>query len=330
MTYSLAMPWVLTLLPLPWLVWRFLPPHRDRVAAIRVPFFRQITDAAGLEARAGAVVLRRKRIQVFAAAAVWVLVIVGLARPERLGEPVVVETAARDVVLALDISGSMDERDFKADDGSRQQRLDAVKSVIRNFIAERSGDRIALIIFGTRAYVQAPFTEDLQSLIAFLDQIVVGIAGPNTALGDAIGLGIQTFEASEVDKRLMILLSDGTDTSSRMTPINAAQIASEKGVVVYTVGVGDPDATGESRVDLETLQDIANRTGGQFFFADDETALTAVYSEIDKQNPRATETLSYRPRRSLAHLPLALALLIVLGTVTVFTFAQHRKTRASQ
>ncbi|GAA6192608.1 VWA domain-containing protein [Phaeobacter sp. NW0010-22] len=330
MSYSIAMPWVLILLPLPWLVWRFLPPHRDQVAAIRVPFFRQITEAAGVEARAGAVVLRRKRIQVIAAIAVWVLVLVGLSRPERLGEPIVVETAARDVVLALDISGSMDDRDFKTADGSRQQRLEAVKSVIRSFIAERSGDRIALIIFGTRAYVQAPFTEDLQSLNGFLDQIVVGIAGPNTALGDAIGLGIQTFEASEVEKRLMILLSDGTDTSSRMTPINAAQIASDKGVVVYTVGVGDPDATGESRVDLATLKEIANRTGGQFFFADDETALTAVYSEIDKQNPRATETLSYRPKRSLTHLPFALALLIILGTVAGFTLSQRRNARARQ
>lgn len=330
MSYSIALPWVLILLPLPWLIWRFVPPHRDRVAAIRVPFFRQITEAAGIEARSGAVVLRRKRVQVIAGVAIWVLVLFGLARPERLGDPIVVETAARDVVLALDISGSMDERDFKSADGERQQRLEAVKSVIRSFIAERSGDRIALIIFGTRAYVQAPFTEDLQSLNGFLDQIVVGIAGPNTALGDAVGLGIKTFQASEVDKKLMILLSDGTDTSSRMTPINAAQIASDNDVVVYTVGVGDPDATGESRVDLATLQDIADRTGGQFFFADDETALTAVYSEIDKQNPRATETLSYRPRRNLSHLPFALALLILLGTVAGFTLSRHNSLRASQ
>jgi Ca-activated chloride channel homolog len=330
MSYSIALPWVLILLPLPWLIWRFVPPHRDRVSAIRVPFFRQITEAAGIEARSGAVVLRRKRVQVIAGVAIWVLVLFGLARPERLGDPIVVETTARDVVLALDISGSMDERDFKSADGERQQRLEAVKSVIRSFIAERSGDRIALIIFGTRAYVQAPFTEDLQSLNGFLDQIVVGIAGPNTALGDAVGLGIKTFQASEVDKKLMILLSDGTDTSSRMTPINAAQIASDNGVVVYTVGVGDPDATGESRVDLATLQDIAVRTGGQFFFADDETALNAVYSEIDKQNPRATETLSYRPRRNLSHMPFALALLILLGTVAGFTLSQHNSLRASQ
>lgn len=327
-TLTLAYPWLLLLLPAPWLIWRFVPPHRNRVPAIRIPFFRQLTRASGLEARQGAVVLARTRLQMAAAIAVWVLLVLALARPERLGEPVVIETAARDVVLALDLSGSMDARDFEGQDGAPVQRLQAVKEVMRQFITERDGDRMAMITFGTRAFVQAPFTEDLQSLSGFLDQSVVGMAGPNTALGDAIGLGIRTFEASDVDQRLMILLSDGADTSSRMTPVNAAALAADRGVVIYTIGVGDPDGAGEDRVDLGALQDIAKRTGGQFFFAGDEAALAQVYAEIDKQNPRSVETTSFRPSENLSHWPLGLALIIGLGAVIALHLGHRRRARS--
>jgi Ca-activated chloride channel homolog len=326
-TISLAYPWLLLLLPAPWLIWRFAPPHRNRVAAIRIPFFRHLTQAGGIEARPGAVVLARKRVQMAGAIAIWALLVLALAGPERLGEPVSIETSARDMVLALDISGSMDTNDFKGENGQPVQRLQAVKDVMRQFIAERDGDRMAMIVFGTRAFVQAPFTEDLQSLNGFLDQSVAGMAGPNTALGDAIGLGIRTFEASEVDQRLMILLSDGADTSSRMTPVNAAALAADRGVVIHTIGVGDPTGTGEDRVDLDTLQDIARRTGGQFFFAGDGAALTQVYAEIDKQNPRRVETLSYRPSQSLTHVPLGLALIIGLGLVMGLHLAQAGRAR---
>lgn len=321
MNYVLALPWALALLPLPWLVWRFAPPRRERVRAIRVPFFRMITDAADIEPSAGAAVLSRSKIQMTAAVAIWLCLVLALARPERLGEPIVIETAARDIVLALDISGSMDDRDFVAEDGNRMQRLEAVKEVVEQFIDARDSDRMALIVFGTRAFVQAPFTEDLQSLKGFLDQTVVGMAGPNTALGDAIGLSVRTFEASEVEQRLLILLSDGADTSSRMTPINAAEIAAQNGVTIQTIGVGDPEASGEDRVDLAALQDIADRTGGAFFYAGDEAALIDVYTQIDALNPRVVETTSFRPKEDLTFIPASAALLILLLTV----FALHTR-----
>nr|WP_254437918.1 VWA domain-containing protein [Ruegeria arenilitoris] len=254
------------------------------------------------------------------------MLVTALARPEKLADPIVIEKSARDVVLALDISGSMDQRDFQSTDGTLKQRLAAVKDVLRKFIAERQGDRMALIIFGTRAFVQAPFTEDLNSLNGFLDQTQVGMAGPNTALGDAIGLGIRTFDSSEVDQRLMIVLSDGADTSSRMTPINAAAIAADKGVVIYTIGVGDPNASGEDRVDLDALKAIADRTGGQYFFANDEAALAETYQRIDEQNPRIVETQSYRPRESLAHYPLLVALLLMLLSSAVLHITQRRRS----
>ncbi|WP_171234222.1 VWA domain-containing protein [Ruegeria sp. HKCCA6837] len=326
--FSFAAPWVFVLLPLPALVYWLAPPHREKSNSIRIPFFRHVAKAAGVVPRSGSVIPRRAVFQTVTVVVIWCLLIIAMARPEKLGEPIVIEMSARDVVLALDISGSMDQRDFTSSDGVPTQRLAAVKDVLRQFIAERQGDRMALIIFGTRAFVQAPFTEDLNSLNGFLDQTQVGMAGPNTALGDAIGLGIRTFESSEVDQRLMIVLSDGADTSSRMTPVNAAAIAAEKGVVIYTVGVGDPDASGEDRVDLDALKDIADRTGGAYFFANDQEALAETYARIDELNPRIVETQSYRPRESLAHYPLGLVVFLMLMTLAFQHVAQRRRGAA--
>ncbi|MEY8829382.1 VWA domain-containing protein [Sedimentitalea sp. XS_ASV28] len=323
---TLAHPWLLLLLPLPWFAWRYLPPHRERVAAIRVPFFRMLTDAAGETPSQGATILRRSRFQTGATLGIWTLIVLGLAQPQRLGEPVVIEKSARDIVLALDISGSMDERDFTGADGAPQQRLAVVKSVIKDFIAARDNDRMALIVFGSQAFVQAPFTEDLQSLDGFLDQTQVGMASPNTAIGDAIGLAVRTFEASEVDERLIILLSDGDDTSSRMTPINAAAIAADRGVTIQTIGVGDPEAAGEDKEDLDALRDVAERTGGTYFFADDAKALDRIYRQIDEMTPRITTSTSFRPTENLSWIAAGAALLLGLLTLAILLVKSRRAT----
>ena len=325
---TLGLPFALGLLPLPWLIWRLMPPVREKVTALRFPFFRRIAEAAGADPREGAVVLVRSRVQMAAALAVWALVVVALAQPERVGQPVEMTRAARDVVLAIDISGSMDARDFPGEDGKPLQRLEAVRNVVKEFVTGRDGDRIALIVFGSKAYVQAPLTEDLTTILDLLDRTQVGMAGPHTALGDSIGLAIRTFEASEIEDRLMILLSDGSDTASRMSPVNAAEIAAGDGVEIFTIGVGDPEASGENRVDLVALQDIARRTGGAYFFAADESALTSVYDRVDAMAPRITETLSFRPRKSLAHWPMGLAVLIALGAVAVLHLQTARAGRA--
>lgn len=306
-------PWVFLLMPMPWLVWRLLPPFRERVRALRFPFFDALVAAVGEVPREGAVVQRRQAADTFMALLVWLLLLIGLAGPQRLGAPVEISQAARDVVLAIDISGSMDVKDFLAADGNRVQRLLAVKRVVRNFVEQRQGDRVALIIFGSHAYIQSPFTEDLQTVSELLNQTQVGMAGPNTVIGDAIGLSIRTFEASEVDQRLLILLSDGADTGSRMTPLNAAAIAAQEEVSIYTIAVGDPDARpgSDNRVDVVTLQQIAAATNGEYYFAGDEAALQAVYQRIDELSPRKTEVLSYQPRRPLAYMPLAAASLLL-------------------
>ncbi|WP_270727596.1 VWA domain-containing protein [Shimia sp. Alg240-R146] len=321
MTYALAFPWAFLLLPLPWLVWKFAPPHREQSKAIRIPFFRQVTEAAGVEAKAGAAVLARRRVQIVVAVLAWGLLVLGLARPEQLGQLTTIEKAARDLVVAVDISGSMDAHDMKSDDGSPQQRLEVVKDVVGEFIEARAGDRVALIVFGTRAFVQTPFTEDLAVVRDLLDATTVGMAGPDTAIGDAIGLAIRTFEASEVEQRLMVLLSDGADTSSRMSPVNAAEIAADRGVRLFTVGVGDPKGRGDDRVDLQALDDIAQRTGGAFYYATGKEGLRDIYDEIERLNPRVTETLSFQPKRPLAWIAFgsaaALAVLTLLGLLGV-------------
>ena len=296
--------------------------------AFRVPFFRQIVDMTGSAARTGSVERSRARWQWLLLMLAWILVVIALARPEKLGDPVESVRSARDVVLAIDISGSMDARDFEAPDGSLLQRLEGVRQVVRQFVSEREGDRIALIVFGTRAYLQAPLTEDHDTIIELLESTRVAMAGPQTALGDAIGLAIHTFESSKVDQRVLILLSDGADTASRMTPVNAAEIANEKGVEIFTIAVGNPEGQGDERVDVEALADVASRTGGSSFFATDQASLGEIYERIDALAPRETERLSYRPRLSLGWLPLGLAVIAGLGLLLIRTGLESRRRTA--
>ncbi len=320
-----AYPLALLATPLPILAWWLLPPQRERVSALRVPFFEPITAAAGSEARAGAVILRRRWLQLFVAVLVWLLLVAGLAKPEWVGQPIVRTEAARDIMLALDLSGSMDYHDFPGEDGEVVSRFEAVQRVVDRFVTARQDDRIGLIVFGTKAYLQLPFTRDLDTARALVDLMDVGMAGPKTALGDSIGLAIRSFETSEVDERLLILLTDGNDTASKMTPINAADIARLNGVEIYTIGIGDTAATGEDRVDFDVLAAIAERTGGEFYNAEDEAALDAVYRRIDQTAVADVRTESWRPRQSLVHWPVGLAVILILLAYAGLLFGTRRQ-----
>jgi Ca-activated chloride channel homolog len=307
-----AWPWMFALLPLPLLVWWWLPPYRARLASVQVPFFERLAAATGQTPQRGAVVLQRRAVQMIAAILIWLLIVAALARPQWVGDPLTHEVSARDLILAVDISGSMDQPDFRDAGGQMLTRLDGVKRVIREFIGRRHGDRIALILFGTRAYVQVPFTQDLATAELLLEQTQVGMAGQQTAIGDAIGLSIKTFEKSTARQKLLILLTDGNDTASRVPPEHAADIARQNGVVVYTIGVGDPAASGENRVDLGALQTVASTTGGHFFRAEDGTQLQAIYADIDRLAPVKLQTLSWRPKLPLFQWPLGAAVLLSL------------------
>src|SRR5262245_9191754 len=321
--------WAFLLLPLPLLAWWLLPPYRERQASVQVPFFERLAAATGQTPQRGAVILRRRAIQMLVAALTWVLIVVALARPQWLGEPLRHETAARDLILAVDISGSMEQNDFRATDGRTLKRLDGVKRVLADFIGRRHGDRVGLILFGSKAYVQVPFTQDLATAQQLLDQTQVGMAGQQTVIGDSIGLAVKTFETSKAQQKLMILLTDGNDTASRAPPAHAADIARQKGVVVYTIGVGDPNASGDDRVDLAVLQTVARTTGGQFFRAEDGAQLEKIYVDIDKLAPATVAMQSWRPKLPLFHWPLGAAVILTLAAWLVLLASGGWKRRNS-
>ena len=305
-----ACPWAFALLLAPPVVWLISPVHREPARAIRFPFFRLMAEILGENPDEGSVVRRRIPLQWLFAGIAWILIVAAVAKPEWVGDPIERVQTSRDVMLALDLSGSMDEHDFRTADGETIQRLAAVKKVVGDFISEREGDRVGLIVFGTRAFIQAPFTQDLSTARDLLEATEVGMAGPNTALGDAIGVAIRSFEASAVEKRLLVLLTDGSDTGSRMTPRNAAEVARRRGVVIHTIGVGDEAGSSDDRVDFETLRAIAEIGGGHFFEAGDESGLASVYREIDRLSPREVKVVSHRPRFALTHWPAGAAALV--------------------
>lgn len=305
-----AWPWAFAVLPLPALAWWLLSPYRERRASVQIPFFARVAEATGQTPQKGAVVIRRQALQMIVATIIWLLIVTALAQPQRVGDAISHDISARDIMLAIDISGSMDQTDLETADKKMIQRLAGVKQVVDAFIARRKGDRIGLILFGTKAYIQCPFTQDLATIQSLLDQTEVGMAGEQTAIGDAVGLSIKAFEASNAQQKMLILLTDGNDTASRVPPAQAADIARQRDLVIYTIGVGDPNATGENRVDFATLRTVASATGGSFFRAENGAQLEGIYADIDKLAPVKLQTETWRPKLPLFQWPLGAATLL--------------------
>lgn len=330
--FELAHPWFLLLLPLPFLVAWLIPPYREGKEAVRTPFFRELSARAGLEPSAGAVVLQRNLWQKLLRPLVWVLLVLAATRPQWVDDPITQIESARDLMLAVDLSGSMETRDFTDPEGNQVDRLTAVKLVLEDFVTRRETDRLGLVLFGNAAFLQVPFTLDHQVFLQLLDEAQIGMAGPQTMLGDAIGLGIKAFEASEADQRVLILLTDGNDTGSRVPPPKAAQIAAQNNIRIHTIGVGDPASAGEAPLDEQTLRQIAEATGGSYFRANDLQELEGVYAQLDELEPLEFETFSYRPKLELYHWALAavlgMVLLYHLG-MALWSSARSRRGRAS-
>ena len=320
-------PWLFVLLPLPWLLRRWLPAYRGEAqAALRVPFMARLIRLGGLQSEPRAAVAKFSRLQSLLLGLSWLLVLIALARPQWLEEPLVKTLPMRDMLLAVDLSGSMETADLKSIDGRQVDRLTAVKQVLAEFLARREGDRVGLIFFGSAAFVQAPFTDDLKALEVLLDEAQVRMAGPRTALGDAIGLALTVFERSQLDERVLIVLTDGNDTGSLVPPARAAEIARDRNITIHTVAVGDPAAAGEEALDEQALRDVAATTGGRYFHAADRAELEAIYTTLDELTPQQVESISYRPQRDLFQYPLALMLLLSMG---YHAFIQMRSTLAA-
>ena len=311
--YRLEYPWLLTLLPLPLIVYWLLPPYKEEQDSLRLTFFNYITSAIGVTPEPGAVIPKTNWLQKILAPVWWCLILLTLARPQFVEPPIQKIQPGRDLMLALDISQSMETPDFHTPDGKRMRRVDAVKQVVSQFISRRKNDRIGLIVFGQAAYPVVPFTLDHDACLKILSQTDAGMAGPQTMIGDAIGLVIKQLDNSEAKQRVLILLTDGNDTGSRMPPRKAAEIAGQKGITIHVVGLGDPRATGEDKVDYATLGAIAKATGGQVFHGENRTELGKAYDTLDKITLQNFKTLSYQPKRELFMVPLGAALALLVG-----------------
>jgi Ca-activated chloride channel family protein len=289
-----------------------MPPYKEETASVRLAFFDDVSRAAGLTPAPGAVILRTTWLQKIIAPLCWALTVIALARPQYVEPPIQKIQPARDLLLALDLSQSMDTRDFRDPAGRIEPRVDAVRHVVDDFVQRRTGDRIGLIVFGDAPYPQVPFTLDHQTVRAMIEAAVPGMAGPRTALGDSIGLAIKMFDASRAPEKVLILLTDGNDTASKMPLARAADIAKQNGIRIHTVAIGDVHTTGEDKVDVAALEQVAAATGGSNFFGQDQTQLAAIYDTLDRITPANQKTLSWRPKRELFYYALGAALGLLL------------------
>jgi Ca-activated chloride channel family protein len=311
--FELAWPWVWLLLPLPWLLRWVLPVSESGDAALKVGFLAELETLAGRRAAIALPAWRQQLPYLF----IWCLLLLAAARPQWLGEPLPLPTNGRDLLLAVDVSGSMDYPDMQWQ-GDEVSRLELVKHLLGDFIAGRSGDRVGLILFGSKAYLQAPLTFDRQTVRTWLDEAAVGIAGSNTAIGDAIGLAVKRLRERPANSRVLVLITDGANNGGEVEPLIAARLAAAAGVKVHTIGIG---AEADDRLlnrfsfnpggdlDETTLRAIAYETGGEYFRARTNEELEAVGAALDELEPAAQQPAQARVATALYAWPLAAALL---------------------
>lgn len=324
---ELAYPWWILALPLPLLAYFMLPAYKERKSSVKVPFFRRLVALTGEKPSRGAVVLERMLFQKAWLVISWGLIVVALTKPQYVGEPIIIEKSGRDLMVAVDLSGSMEATDFLSEHGQQIDRLTAVKSVLTEFVAQREHDRLGLIVFGDSPFLQAPFTEDHETWLTLLMETQTGMAGQSTALGDAIGLSIKAFSHSDTKNRVLVVLTDGNDTGSKVPPVDAAKVANQFGITIYTIAIGDPETTGEETLDIDTLQRIAEITSGGYYQALDRKQLENVYRQINELEPAVFESLSYRPKQSLHHYLLSIVMVGYLLFFSLMTFVSYKNQR---
>ena len=313
--FSFEWIWLALLLPLPFLVW-LLPEQDAQKAALQLPTFDLVDK-------------QQQKSNPLAFPWFWLLVWVALVlaamRPQWIGEPITVPQEGREMILAVDLSASMNEEDMKIS-GRTVNRLTMLKVVVNDFIERRVGDRLGLILFADTAYVQTPLTYDRATVRQMLDEAELGLVGDKTAIGDALGLAAKRFNDKGESNRILILLTDGQNTAGNISPTDALEIAKETGIKVYTIGIGADEMLvrsffGTRRVnpsadlDENLLTRIAKETGGQYFRARNTDELETIYSMLDQLEPVEDDPIQLRPQQALFYWPLAFALL--LSTILV-------------
>lgn len=312
-------PWMFYLLPLPLLIIWLMPPATSRDPALQVPFFNHLSnlESEPSSARVAASTPRRALLLL-----IWLALILAASRPQFIGEMIQLPVSGRDLMLAVDISGSMGTEDMQINNRPRT-RLAVVKQVVGNFVERRKGDRIGLILFGSQAYLQTPLTFDRNTVRSLLMETPLGIAGGKTAIGDAIGLAVKRLQSRPADSRILILLTDGVNNVGEVSPLQAAKLAEQAGVRIYTVGFGadelrisgllfDRNINPSANLDVETLTKIANLTGGIYQRARNSRELMEIYRQLDRLEPVEQENESYRPVKSLFFWPLGFAFIASL------------------
>lgn len=319
---ELLWPWVFAFILLPPLFWWLLPPaQRHASAALRVPFYAELEKLNG-QAQGGAHGRGQAALAVLAAL-IYLLLLLSAARPQWLGAPIEIPVSGRDLMLAVDISGSMQETDLRVG-GQSVDRLSVVKAVLDEFIQRREGDRLGLILFGEQAYLQTPLTFDRKTVAAMLDEAFIGLAGERaTAIGDAMGLAVKRLRERPADNRVLILLTDGVSNAGALRPDKAAELAAQAQVKIYTVGVGasqmqkrgffGTQTINPSRdLDEKTLQAVAQKTGGRYFRARNTQELEQIYQLLNELEPVEVEAEVFRPITPLYPWSLGAALLLSL------------------
>lgn len=319
--FEFQWPWALLLFPLPALVWYTLPAKQaQQQAALKVPF---IEDFKSLNSTGES---SKRNIGMIALLIIcWSLLVVSTARPLWIGEQIELPVSGRDLMLAVDLSGSMQVKDFRIK-GQAVDRLTATKYVARDFIRRRQGDRLGLILFGKNAYLQTPLTFDLTTVNTLLMESAIGLAGKETAIGDAIGLAIKRLKDNKGSSRILILLTDGANTAGEITPLKAAELAARYGLKIYTIGIGADEMIrstffGKQRInpsqelDEKTLKAIAEQTNGLYFRARDTEELDKIYQKLDELEPVEVDAQTLRPVKSLYTWPLGLSLVLALMLV---------------
>ncbi|MFM2587188.1 vWA domain-containing protein [Vibrio sp. TBV020] len=300
--------WMFLLLPLPLLIY-FLTSPIKQAAPVRLPYLPS----------SGASVTPSNTIVKVLVAVVWLTLVTALARPVWYGDPVTTQPKHRDLMLVLDLSYSMSQEDMR-DGDDYIDRLTAVKNVVSDFAKQREGDRLGLVLFADHAYLQTPLTLDRNTISEQVNSLVLRLIGDKTAIGEGIGLATKTFIDSDAPQRVMVLLSDGSNTSGVLEPLEAAKIAKKYNATIYTIGVG----AGEMMVkeffmtrkvntakdlDEKTLQQIAELTGGQYFRARNADELATIYDTINSLEPISQATQTWRPQTEWFTLPLSLSML---------------------
>ena len=309
-------PLLLFALPLPLLI-RWLIPAEIPVeeSALKVPFLSDFSEGSSPS------ISQAQQWPLLLASIAWCLVVLASARPQWLGDPIEQAVSGRDLMLAVDLSASMEEQDFFINKQA-VDRLTAIKAVATDFINRRVGDRVGLVLFGTNAYLQTPLTFDRKTVQTLLNEAVIGLAGENTAIGDAIGLAVKRLKSQPADSRVLILLTDGANTAGEITPIKAAELAKDNQLKIYTIGVGADEMIvrsffGSRKVnpsrdlDENTLVKVAESTGGKYFRARNSDELNNIYMLLDQLEPVEKDKQYFRPHSELYPWPLSLALGLV-------------------